>query len=240
LISLIIPTYQEEKLLPSFLEQFDRELLARRNVEVIISDGGSTDDTVRIAEKWGAMVVQHTEQRRQTIAEGRNLGASVAKGDVLVFLNADVRVSNTDHFFQTVHRCLKADGVSGATAEVQVFPEEELLSDRVFHLWHNAYVRFLNAIGEGMGRGECQALTREMFESIGGYNPAMVAGEDYDLFRRVRKCGRIVMMPGVVIYESPRRFRKYGYMHIVWGWTRNALAVIFRNASSSEEWEAVR
>jgi GT2 family glycosyltransferase len=135
---------------------------------------------------------------------------------------------------------LKDKGIAGATAEVQVFPEEELLSDRVFHLWHNAYVRFLNAIGEGMGRGECQVLTREMFERVGGYNPAMVAGEDYDLFRRVRKHGRIIMLPGVVIYESPRRFRKYGYTHIVWGWTRNALAVIFRNSSSSEEWEAVR
>jgi glycosyltransferase involved in cell wall biosynthesis len=240
LISLIIPTLQEEKLLPSFLEQFDRELLARHNVEVVISDGGSTDATVRIAEAWGAVVIQHTEARRQTIAEGRNSGANAAKGDVLVFLNADVRVNDTEQFFTTLSRCLKDKGIAGATAEVQVFPEEELLSDRVFHLWHNAYVRFLNAIGEGMGRGECQVLTRELFERVGGYNPAMVAGEDYDLFRRVRKHGRIIMLPGVVIYESPRRFRKYGYTHIVWGWTRNALAVIFRNSSSSEEWEAVR
>lgn len=240
MISLIVPTFQEEKLLPSFLAQFDRALLSRENVEVVISDGGSTDDTVRIAREWGAVVTRHTEQRRQTIAEGRNLGASVAKGDVLIFINADVRVSDVALFFQRVREAVSTDGTSGATAEVQVFPEEERFSDRVFHLWHNAYVRFLNAIGEGMGRGECQVLTREMFERLGGYNPTMVAGEDYDLFRRVRKNGRIVMLPGVVIYESPRRFRKYGYTHIVWGWTRNALAVIFRNSSSSEEWEAVR
>jgi GT2 family glycosyltransferase len=184
--------------------------------------------------------VRHNEDRRQTIAEGRNLGAAVAKGDVLVFLNADVRVGDVDLFFGTLRNTLGRPGVAGATAEVQVFPEEEQLSDRIFHFLHNAYVRFLNAIGEGMGRGECQVLTKEMFKRVGGYNPAMVAGEDYDLFRRVRRQGRIVMLPRVVIYESPRRFRKYGYVHIVWGWTRNALAVIFRNSSSSEEWEAVR
>ncbi len=240
MISLIIPAYQEEKLLPSFLSQFDAEVLARYDVEVVISDGGSSDATAEIAEEWGARVIRHAEERRQTIAEGRNLGAAIARGDVFVFLNADVRINDFDVFFTALRETLERPGIAGATAEVQVFPEEEQLSDRIFHFWHNAYVRFLNAIGEGMGRGECQALTREMFTRVGGYNPSMVAGEDYDLFRRVRKQGRIVMLEGVVVYESPRRFRKYGYVHIVWGWTRNALAVIFRNSSSSEEWEAVR
>ena len=74
-----------------------------------------------------------------------------------------------------------------------------------------------------MGRGECQILKAEMFRRVGGYNAAMVAGEDYDLFRRVRKNGRIVMMSGVTVFESPRRFRKYGYLHILWGWTRNRI-----------------
>ena len=209
-------------------------------MEVIISDGGSSDGTAEIAVQWGAIVVRHGEKRRQTIAEGRNLGAASAKGNLFVFLNADVRVNDLEVFFSALREALAIPGVSGATAEVQVFPEEERASDRVFHVLHNAYVRFLNAIGEGMGRGECQAVTREMFERVGGYNRGMVAGEDYDLFRRVRKHGRIVMLKDVVVYESPRRFRKYGYLHIIWGWTRNALAVIFRNASSSEEWEAVR
>ncbi len=240
MISIIIPTLNEEKLLPQILAQFPPDICRRHDVEIIISDGGSSDATVRIARDAGAEVVEHAGQHRQTIAEGRNNGARIARGDVLVFINADIRVSDTEQFFSEVSRCLATPGVHGVTAEVRVFPEEEILSDRIFHFGHNLYVRFLNVIGEGMGRGECQVLRRSIFDAVGGYNAAMVAGEDYDLFRRVRKKGKIVMMKNALIFESPRRFRKYGYLHIVWGWTRNALAVIFRNKSSSEEWEAVR
>ncbi|MCB2203925.1 glycosyltransferase [bacterium] len=240
MISIIIPTLDEEKLLPQILAQFPAELCRAHDVEIIISDGGSKDASTQIAREHGAVVVEHEGDHRQTIAEGRNRGAEVARGDILVFINADIRISDVSSFFRDIESCLQRDTVSGVTAVVRVFPEEEILSDRMFHFWHNHYVRFLNAIGEGMGRGECQVLRREMFRSIGGYNASMVAGEDYDLFRRVRKKGKVVMMPHTVIYESPRRFRKYGYLHILWGWTRNALAVIFRNKSSSEEWEAVR
>ncbi len=240
MLSIIIPAFNEEKLLPQLLAQFPGELLDAMDAEIVISDGGSTDGTVGIARESGAVVVEHTEDRRQTIAEGRNRGAAAARGDLLVFINADVRISDCRRFLAEARRLAGTAGIAGVTCVVHVFPEEETLPDRLFHLWHNAYVRFLNFVGEGMGRGECQILTAEMFRTVGGYNPSMAAGEDYDLFRRVRKKGRIVMMPGVTVYESPRRFRKYGYIHILWGWSRNALAVIFRNKSSSEEWEAVR
>lgn len=240
MISIIIPTFQEARLLPQILEQFPVDLREAFDLELIVSDGGSTDDTLAIAERHGARIVRHDEERRQTIAEGRNRGAAEARGEILVFINADIRISDVHAFFANVHDTLRADGVAGATAVVHVFPEEEITADRIFHVWHNAYVRFLNFIGEGMGRGECQVLAAETFHAVGGYNPSMVAGEDYDLFRRVRKRGKIVMLRDVTIFESPRRFRRYGYLHILWGWTRNALAVIFRNSSSSEEWEAVR
>jgi glycosyltransferase involved in cell wall biosynthesis len=239
-ISIIIPTFNEEKLLPQILDQFPPALLGQAGAEIIVSDGGSTDRTARIAIERGASVVRHEGPHRQTIAEGRNRGAEIARGDLFVFINADIRISDPARFLAEARRLSVADNIAGVTCVVHVFPEEETIADRLFHLWHNGYVRFLNFIGEGMGRGECQILTSEMFRRLGGYNPAMVAGEDYDLFRRVRKLGKVVMMPGVTVFESPRRFRKYGYLHILWGWSRNALAVIFRNKSSSEEWEAVR
>ncbi|MBR9978715.1 MAG: glycosyltransferase [Bacteroidetes bacterium] len=240
MISIIIPTLNEEKLLPQILEQFPETLLQHAEAEIIISDGGSTDRTADIAREHGAVLIEHEGEQRQTIAEGRNRGAETAQGSLLVFINADIRISDSEEFLEQARRLCTDARISGVTCVVHVFPEEETIADRIFHVWHNAYVRFLNAIGEGMGRGECQILRTETFRQVGGYNSSMVAGEDYDLFRRVRKCGRIVMMRDITVYESPRRFRKYGYLHILWGWSRNALAVIFRNKSSSEEWEAVR
>jgi glycosyltransferase involved in cell wall biosynthesis len=240
LISIIIPALNEEKLLPDLLDQLPASLRERHDFEIIVSDGGSGDGTLREAEKRGCRLVIHEAAHRQTIAEGRNTGAAAARGELLVFLNADVRLADPDRFFDAVREVFKDRKVAGATCEVQVFPEEESGMDRAFHVVHNRYVRLLNAIGEGMGRGECQALRRESFEAVGGYNIAMAAGEDFDLFRRLRKTGRIRMLPGVVVYESPRRFRKYGYFRIVRDWTMNALTVMFRHRSSSKSWDAVR
>jgi glycosyltransferase involved in cell wall biosynthesis len=239
-ISVIIPTLDEEKLLPGLLAQFDVALCARHDIELVLSDGGSRDRTCAIARERGLTVVQHAGEHRQTIAEGRNAGAAAARGEVLVFVNADIRLSDPDLFFTRVRETLARPGIAAATSRVHVFPEEETRLDRAFHVVHNGYVALLNLVGEGMGRGECQALTREMFERAGRYNEQMAAGEDYDLYRRDRKLGRIVFLSGVVVFESPRRFRKYGYFSIVKDWTRNALAVILRNKSSSDTWDPVR
>lgn len=239
-ISVIIPALDEEKLLPLLLRQLDEGIRARFGLEIILSDGGSTDATCAIAEDGGCRIVRHSEPSRQTIAAGRNAGAGAALGAILVFINADVALEDPVRFFEEVERVMASPRVAGATCAVHVFPAEQRLSDWLFHIVHNAYVRFLNVIGEGMGRGECQILRRSLFEELGGYNPLLAAGEDYDLFRRVRRRGPIVFLPGITMYESPRRFRRYGYLRIVWGWTRNAFSVVVRNRSASKEWETVR
>ncbi len=222
------------------LDQFTPALRERYQLEIIVSDGGSTDRTVALAETVADKVVLHREQRRQTIAEGRNAGAAAAAGEVFVFLNADTRFENPERFFSILVRTLEDPRVVAATCAIHVFPEEEKPVDRAFHFVHNAYCRFLNLIGDGMARGECHIVRRSVFEALGGYNQAMAAGEDYDLFRRLRRQGKIVFLPGVVLYESPRRFREYGYTRVVAMWTKNALAVIRKNRSDSDHWEPVR
>jgi glycosyltransferase involved in cell wall biosynthesis len=240
MISVIIPTLNEAKLLPRLLRQFTSELRATYDLEIIVSDGGSSDDTLEIARAQGCVIVPHSGDEIQTIGGGRNAGADVARGDILVFLNADVLVSAMNVLFSETVKALRAPGVVAATCSVHIPPEEETISDRMFHYVHNGYVRFLNFIGEGMGRGECQIVLRENFRAVGGNNPALAAGEDYDLYRRLRRRGAIRMLRQVTIYESPRRFRKFGYPAIIWDWTKNALTVLVRNKSASKVWEAVR
>ena len=246
MISVIIPTLNEEKLIAAVLRQFTSDILKKFDLEIIISDGGSTDATRDIVEnickenQIEIMVLKHNEARRQTIAEGRNIGSNHAHGELFVFLNADTRFQNAELFFAELIRTMQDQSVLAATCSVQIFPEEEKGIDRLFHYCHNGYCRLLNFIGEGMGRGECHIIRREVFHSVRGFNAAMAAGEDYDLFRRIRKTGKIAFLQNIILYESPRRFRKYGYFHIVWGWTKNALAVAVKKKSSSEIWEAVR
>ena len=60
---------------------------------------------------------------------------------------------------------------------------------------------------------------------MNGYDETLTAGEDFDLFRRIRKADSIRFLSGGIIYESPRRYRKFGYRGVVWSWFKNAVAL---------------
>ncbi len=243
LISVVVPVYQEEKLLRSTLEVLTGSLREQFDYELIVSDGGSTDSTVAIAEEFADKIVLHELDRRQTIAEGRNAGAAVAEGDIIVFINGDTLPADPPAFFADVIQWStqpNRDGTVALACAVRVAPHERTIGDRMFHAFFNSYVRLLNFVGLGMGRGECQIVRTWAFRMVGGYNPAISAGEDFDLFRRLARIGRIGQRAAGLVYESPRRFRKYGYARILAEWCINAVSVMIRKKAVSDEWEAVR
>ena len=244
LISLIIPVLDEEKILENTLKIYTKEIRRKYNFELIVSDGGSKDNSVEIAGKYADCVVVHRENRRQSIAEGRNKGAEKANGDILVFINADTVPVNLDYFLEYISSWTEISNKyhesSALACKVTVAPEEKNWKDSVFYTLHNFYVRMLNAFGVGMGRGECQIVKSEIFKQVKGYNSKIIAGEDFDFYRRIAKIGKISFVPFLMVYESPRRFRKFGYIPILFSWTLNSLSVMFYNRSVSKEWEAVR
>lgn len=239
-ISVIIPALNEEKLIQQTLSQFTPEVKERFGIEVIVSDGGSTDNTLFISTKLSDKVVENTSGIRQTISQGRNEGVKAADGELLFLFNADTKIVDIYKFFEVTTKAFNDASVLAATCPVKVFPEEEKLSDRLFHGCYNCYVRLLNFIGMGMGRGECHLIRESIFLESGGYNESLTAGEDYDLFKRIKKYGKIKFFNQLLVYESPRRYRKYGYRKVFWEWTKNSFSVFFRNRSISKEWEAVR
>jgi glycosyltransferase involved in cell wall biosynthesis len=243
-ISVIIPAFMEEKLLAKTLSIFTPELKSIYNIEVIVSDGGSTDTTVAIAQEYADIVVVHSLPERQTISQGRNRGAEKASGDILMFLNGDCTLVEPVNFFNYIKdwylRNNEIPGCDAIACKVGVSPDEILFKDKVFYFLHNNYVRFLNFIGFGMGRGECQIVKKAIFNKISGYDETIAAGEDFDLYRRISKIGKIKYTSKLVVHESPRRFRKFGYIRILWSWTLNSMSVMFRGKSVSNEWEAVR
>ncbi len=244
LISVIIPVLEEEKLLPFTLQLFTKERKNLYNVEIIVSDGGSKDRTVSIAKEFADIVVVHNENRKQRISEGRNIGAEKATGDILVFLNGDTTIANPDLFFEEIVLWSKGEGslrpCDALAFPVEISPSESRLSDKLFHTFFNGYLHFLNKIGLGMGRGECQVVKAKTFKKIGGYNPKVAAGEDFDLMHRISKIGTVGFAKNIIVYESPRRFRKFGYSRIIFTWFTNWLSVLVFGKSTSEEWEAVR
>ncbi len=239
--SVIIPTLNEEKLLPELLRQLsDDDLNRKYDFEIIVSDGGSRDKTVSIALEYADKVKVHNNSAAQNIAGGRNSGAKYAKGEIFVFINGDVIFENVSGFFGFLEKNFAANKFLAMTCKVKIFPHEETLLDRLFHYGYNSYFRLLNGMGLGMGRGECQVVKRNIFFKVGGYNEALAAGEDFDLFRRVRRLGKILYTKEICVFESPRRFRKLGYKGVTVSWVKNGFSVLFKNKSLSKEWEQVR
>ena len=240
MISVIIPTLNEEKLLARMLQQFTPSITSQYKIELVVSDGGSKDATIGIAKQYAHVLVENTEGVKQTISLGRNIGARNARGDIFIFLNADTLVNDVDRFFRRLLEEIDGEGIVAVTCSVEVYPEEKTLGDRLYHGFYNWLFYMMNQVGMGMGRGECHVMRREIFEKVGGYAPRIAAGEDYDLFRRLETLGRIKFLKDVVVYESPRRYRKYGYLYVTASWFMNFLAVFFLRRSILNEWRPVR
>ena len=110
-ISVIIPAMNEEKYIGFPLKGFRNQSF--RNFEVIVVDGGSKDDTVKISKRYGAKVLV---ERKKGISPARNRGAEAAKGEILVFLDADTKPSRN---LLAVYRKVFADkGVIAATGPI--------------------------------------------------------------------------------------------------------------------------
>ncbi|MEM6337175.1 MAG: glycosyltransferase [Bacteroidota bacterium] len=244
MLSVIIPTLNEEKLIAGLLGRFTPALRERFGLELIVTDGGSTDRTLELCEGHVDQIVQHTGGERQTIGQGRNAGARVAQGEMLLFLNADVTLpSDLAGFLDALSAAVQEKGI--ATCRVQVHPDHATVADRLVLGTCDRIFWLFNRLGIGMGRGECHAVRRALFEQVGRYDERLIAGEDFDLYHRIagllRAEGeRIPFLWEWTIYEDPRRYRELGYARTMWAWFTNTMSVTFRDRSYSEEWSVIR
>jgi len=192
LISVVIPTLNEEGYLPSTLASVQ----GARGLELIVVDGGSTDDTVRIARSSGAFVV-HSEPGR---ARQMNEGARVARGSMLLFLHADTRVPRG--FAERVRRTLADESVAAGAFGLRI--EGPRWSLRVVERLVRWRCRWF-----GLPYGDQALFMRApTFHGAGGY-PQQPIMEDFDLVRRLRRLGRIQVVSEMV-ETSGRRWLKRG------------------------------
>lgn len=239
MISFIIPTLNESKTIMNTLNSITP---FSGDHEIIISDGNSRDETVSLCRNHASRIMVHDGQTRQTIAMARNMGASVARGDYLVFLDADVVIPEVDIFFETAlaEFRLRPDLVA-LTGKYRVTPEISTVADRaVFTMLGLQFFLQNNVFRIGAAGGEFQMIDADAFREVGGFDEKLVAAEDMDLFRRLSRIGRTRFVNGLTIFHTGRRAHEVGWPKLLWQWFTNSVSVYLFRKSVSREWEEVR
>jgi rSAM/selenodomain-associated transferase 2 len=192
LISIVVPTLDEEKAIGATIEA----ALGACDVEVIVSDGGSTDGTAAVARGLRArFIVARTGRAWQM-----NAGARIARGDLLVFLHADTLLPKG--YDARVRDILSDRGVAAGAFELGIGASNA--GFRVIERLANWRSRFL-----GMPYGDQAIFIRAgLFRRAGGF-PEIPIMEDFEFMRRIRALGR-VELAGAAAVTSPRRWCALG------------------------------
>lgn len=204
MMSIVIPTYNEEAFLPLLLRSLERQTF--RDFEVIVADAHSTDRTRAIAVAAGCRVVDGGLP-----AAGRNLGARAARGEMLLFLDADVVVPD-ERFLEDVVAEFTSRGLDVATCLVE--PMSEKLIDRVSHGFYNGYISAMERILPH-AHGPCMMARRSAHDAIRGFDERVRLAEDHDYAQRADRIGLragIIKQPRILV--SMRRFKRDGYLSI--------------------------
>lgn len=239
MISFIIPTLNEAKTIQQTLEcltGFSGEH------EIVVSDGNSRDGTIELSREYADEVVVYDQPARQTIAMARNLGAKVARGEYLVFVDADVVIPDIDQFFRTADAEFRQrPDLVALTCKYRVFPEAATFGDRyVFTMLGVQFLLQNNVFGVGAAGGEFQMIRADAFAAVGGFDEQLAAAEDMDLFRRLSKKGRTRFVSGLTVFHTGRRAHAVGWRRLLWSWFSNTVSVVLFRKSASKEWKEIR
>jgi glycosyltransferase involved in cell wall biosynthesis len=210
-VSFIIPALNEEKRIAILIDNI-KKLDENYNYEIIVADGNSTDKTREIAEKMGAIIIRDNMDAPKTIANGRNSGASLASGEIFIFCDADTVMKDPNIFLTEVFSVFKNPIIIGGAPRLSIFPDETNWKDKIFHSLFNNIVRFSFMTKTPICGGQCQIVRENSFRGVNGYNVNIVHEEDSDFFRRLRKIGKLHFFSKLMVYESPRRYRRFGYI----------------------------
>lgn len=197
-VSVIIPTWNEaenlKELIP-LLTNKGGEFIS----EIIVVDGGSTDETVKLSKMLGVKVLVSKIKSR---AEQLNLGARYATGNLLFFVHADTRPTKS---FADDLQIAKLKGYKAGCFRYKFD------SDR-FLLKINSWFTRFNGLFSG-GGDQTLFISRELFNTLGGYDPKICLMEDFELVRRIKQRSKFYIIPKTITV-SARKYRDNSWLRV--------------------------
>ncbi|MBO6522616.1 MAG: TIGR04283 family arsenosugar biosynthesis glycosyltransferase [Balneolaceae bacterium] len=198
MISIIIPTFNEEESIGELISYLKADA-PKDEIEIIISDGGSTDSTKEIAQRKGAVVIETPKQGR---AAQMNFGAKHAIGDMLYFLHADTYPPKA--FLDDIIGSL-SNGDKAGCYRLSFDDDHPLLK---FYCWFTRFDIDFFRFGD-----QSLFIKKSLFEKLKGFNEQFIVMEDQDIVRRIKKKASFTILPKQVV-TSARKYRQVGILKL--------------------------
>jgi len=213
MLSIIIPTLNEEKYLPILLSQIKKQNFS--DYEIIVADAGSNDKTVEIAKRFDCKIA-----KGGIPAKGRNEGAKMAKGDTLLFMDAD-NTHLPEKFLEKLIFEFKKRNLE--VASFPIYPNGKKI-DKIIYGIYNNFVNFTqipfatNAV----------LVKKEIFEKVkGGFDEEITIGEDHYFAKQAAKYGKFGFIKMKPILTSSRRFEKEGRLKTYLSYILAGILILF-------------
>ena len=197
MLSIIIPTLNEEKYLPLLLEEIKKQSFD--GYEIIVADGGSEDKTIEIARNYGCKIV-----KGGLPSKGRNEGARESQGDIFLFMDAD-NIFLPEIFLKNLLEEFEKRKLD--LASFSIYPQGNGFDKFAY----GAYNWLVNLTQKFSAYATNSILVKkEIHQKIGGFDEEIKMAEDHAYVKRARKFGKFGFIKIEPVLTSARRFKRDG------------------------------
>ncbi len=239
-ISVILASRNEEMFIGSTLEKVveaSREARKRNiNTEIMVIDS-STDNTLEEAKRFTKNVWAFLPEG---VSKARNYGASLAKGRILVFMDADTSIQRASLI--DIFNDFRENAIVSAISRVLPSRRHKPFSHILFYIVDGIFVKLcahVKVLIKFYNRGDMIAIRKDTFERISGFDEKLCILEITDLLHRASFCGKIRVL-STPVFESGRRLKQWGLLKSYKIWWRNYFSFYVFKRPYDSNYEAVR
>lgn len=231
-ISVVIPAYNEEKLIGRCVDSLQKQDYPRENFKIIVVDHRSTDKTSEVAKEHGAKVLRYTEDNA-TIGATRQYGSKHAIGEIFAYVDAD-SVPAVDWLSRINYHMQDEKIVCVGGIAILDTKKKSALFMITFY---NYFLLLNQFFGKTLPWGFNLAVRKNALKEINGFDKSLKTSEDWDLaLRLAKKFGRksVMYCQDVKVTTSARRYEQTSALipYLIYG-TKNYINVALLGKSSA-------
>lgn len=207
-LSIVIPTKNEEENIVRVLNSIKKQINID-NIEVIISDADSTDNTILLSN---AILKDRIICKGGLPAIGRNNGAKISNGEYILFLDSDVFFDNDTTLLYDCIKYMEEKCIWCCTVNIQC--HSNYFKNIIVYEFNNIAQKLSKIFNMPFATGMFMLVKRQKFFDYGMFDENITYAEDFHFSRRIPS-ERFLVMKSKYVYTGDRRFKKMGTFNIV-------------------------